>query len=239
MSNKVLRVEELERYGKKLSDTPKGAFKGQNKLIIKSFTEKFGFFGIFSFIIKILVERRRILKDYNNEYKKIRQITPSGASEFVIMVSLFNVIAKLEGREKAYNFVQSIFHGIALNSMKSLYQLDDLEKCEGDIFDNYKKMNIAMFQASKNEFNIKKIEESENHLRIIIDKCLNVEAAKMLDCPEVAKLGCDHDLVAYPLIADRVNSVMIRPCTLAKGGNCCDFNFYRKGFEPEGEHINL
>ena len=37
---------------------------------------------------------------------------------------------------------------IAKTSMASLYQLDDLEKCEGDIFENFKKFNIAMFERT-------------------------------------------------------------------------------------------
>ncbi len=60
----------------------------------------------------------------------------------------------------------------------------------------------------------------------------------MFDCPEIAKLGCDHDLAGYPPIEDRVNATFRRPCTLAKGDACCDFNFYRKGFEPKGAYVN-
>ena len=29
-----------------------------------------------------------------------------------------------------------------------------------------------------------------------------------------------------------------RPCTLAKGADFCDFNFYRKGTAPPTEHLN-
>jgi hypothetical protein len=55
---------------------------------------------------------------------------------------------------------------------------------------------------------------------------------------ELGKSGCDHDCFSYPLIEDRVNAVFRRPQTLAKGGTCCDFNFYRKGTEPKGPYEN-
>ncbi len=60
----------------------------------------------------------------------------------------------------------------------------------------------------------------------------------MFDCPEIAKLGCDHDLAGYPCIEDRCNAEFRRPCTLAKGGEYCDFHFYRKGFAPKGDFEN-
>jgi hypothetical protein len=59
-----------------------------------------------------------------------------------------------------------------------------------------------------------------------------------LGCPELGKLGCDHDLARYPVILDRVHAEFRRPCTLANGDDCCDFNFYRKGTAPATEHLN-
>ncbi len=237
-NQKTLKVEQLERYGKSISDLPKEAFKGQGKIMFRIFRKKFGLFGLLPFTFRVLKERRHLLKQYAKEYQNLQKLTPKGAAEITMMISLFNVIAQRESREKAYEFVKSIFQSVALRSMPALYQLDDLEKCEGDMFDNYKKFNIAMFKGSTQDFHVKAIEESENHLRIIVDKCLNVEAGKMFDCPEIAKLGCDHDLAGYPPIEDRVNATFRRPCTLAKGGTCCDFNFYRKGFEPKGTYVN-
>ena len=49
---------------------------------------------------------------------------------------------------------------------------------------------------------------------------------------------CDHDLAAYPVIEPLVNAEFRRPCTLAKGDSCCDFNFYRRGFSPDGPFVN-
>lgn len=233
-----LKVEQLERYGKSITDIPKGAFKGQGLVMFNVFRKKFGILGLIPFVFRVMSERRKLLKNYREQYQELKKLTPSGTKEITIMISIFNAIAHKESREKAYEFVKNIFQAMVKTSMPSLYQLDDLEKCEGNMFENYKKMNIAMFKASKRDFHIKNIEESENHLRIVLDKCLNVDAGKMFDCPEIAMLGCDHDLAAFPVIEDRVFSVFRRPCTLAKGGSCCDFNFYRKGFEPKGNYEN-
>jgi hypothetical protein len=59
-----------------------------------------------------------------------------------------------------------------------------------------------------------------------------------MDCPELAKLGCDPDLAGYPLIEDAVNMEFRRPCTLAKGDSYCNFMFYRQGTAPATAHLN-
>lgn len=237
-SKTVRNVEDLERYGKILLDIPKDAFKGQGMVMFSAFRKKFGLPGLIPFAIRVLLARKELLKKYATQYEKIRRLSKSAASECTMMIAMFNVIAKNESREKAYEFIKSIFQVVALKSLPALYQLDDLVKCDGDVFDNYKKFNVAMFKASDRDFHVQKIEENDNHLRILIDRCLNVEAGLMFDCPEFAQLGCDHDLASYPYVDPEVNSEFRRPCTLAKGGKCCDFNFYRKGFAPQGAFEN-
>jgi hypothetical protein len=68
-----------------------------------------------------------------------------------MMTAMFNVIATREGREEAYEFLKGIFQKVAVYSMPAIYQLDDLVRCEGDVFDNCKKFNIAMFEAIDKE----------------------------------------------------------------------------------------
>jgi len=237
-SGTAQRVEDLDRFGKSLLDIPKEAFQGQGKVMFAAFRKKFGLVGLVPFAFRVMKERRRILRQYAAQYADLRGLTPKGAKEITMMIAMFNVIAQSESREKAYEFVKGIFQAIALKSLPAIYQLDDLEKCEGDVFDNFKKFNIAMFKAGDRDFHVGEIEEDDNHLRIVVDRCLNVEAGRMFDCPEIARLGCDHDLASYPFVEPRVNAVFRRPCTLAKGGSCCDFNFYRKGFAPEGAFEN-
>lgn len=77
-----------------------------------------------------------------------------------------------------------------------------------------------------------------DRLRIRVRTCANVDLFTAIGCPELGRLGCDHDLAGYPVILDRVNAEFRRPCTLAKGDDHCDFNFYRKGSAPPTEHLN-
>lgn len=233
-----LSVEQLERYGKPFTDFPKEVLQGQGKVMFSIFRRHFGLLGLIPFTFRVLLERRRLLKQYAQQYRDLSKLTPDGAKEITMLIPMFNVIARKKSREQAYEFVKSLFQGITSRALPAFYQLDDLVQCEGDVFDNYKKINVSIFEAGNRDFHVQKIEETENHLRIVVDRCLNVEAGRMFGCPEIAKLGCDHDLAAYPLIDPVVNAEFRRPCTLAKGDSYCDFNFYRKGFAPEGAFQN-
>ena len=227
------RVEQLERYGKPLTDMPKEIFRGQGKIIFAALRRKCGLLGLLPFSLQVVWERRRLLKRYAPQYRELHHRTAKGAKEITLMIAMFNVVARKESREQAYEFVKSIFLGFTPKSMYAIYQLDDLVQCEGDAFDNFKKFTMAMFKAGDRDFHVQQVEETEHHLRIVVDRCLNVDAGRMFDCPEIAKLGCDHDLASYPSVEPAVHAVFRRPCTLAKGGSCCDFNFYREGFAPE------
>jgi len=133
--------------------------------------------------------------------------------------------------------------------MPAFYQIDDLVKCEGDTFDNFVKFNIAWFNAMNDEgtWIVDEITEEKDKLTIIVTECANCKFGKAFYCPEIAKLGCDHDLAGYPIILDRVNAEFRRPHTIAKGDKYCDFHFYRKGCDfhfyrkgtaPDTEHLN-
>ena len=43
----------------------------------------------------------------------------------------------------------------------------------------------------------------------------NVEVFGALGCPELGRLGCDHDLAGYPAVADRHDVEFRRPTTIA------------------------
>ena len=124
--------------------------------------------------------------------------------------------------------------------MPAIYQIDELVQCEGDSFENFKKFNVAMFEAMDRagSWRSDPVVDEEDRLRIRVTSCANVELFSALGCPELGKLGCDHDLAGYPVILDRVNAEFRRPCTLAAGDDSCDFNFYRRGTAPPTEHLN-
>ena len=232
-------VEELSQYGKPLG-LPKEAQRKQVGIVFSALREKFGLLGMVPFFVLVLAEQRRIRKAYPDLVARAREIGPEVAKEMVLLTSLFKVSTRREGREQAYEFLKNIFQRVAVHSMPAIYQIDELVQCQGDTFENFKKFNVAMFGAMDREGSWKTdaIVNEEDRLRINVVSCVNVDLFSALDCPELGKLGCDHDLGGYPVILDRVDAEFRRPCTLAKGDACCDFNFYRKGSAPPTEHLN-
>jgi hypothetical protein len=234
----TLKVEQLEPYNKSFGDAPKELLKLVKKEFLGNLWKRFGFFGLIRFFFRVVLARRRIMKTYAREFAELVEKVPNPKliGEFVAFAAVFNALLNYETREGAYDYLKELLGGAWKESLMLMYQVDDLLMCEGDIFDNFKKMNIGIFTASSIEYNVKEINETENHLNIVVDRCLNVELANTFGVPELARIGCDHDIVAYPPVEERTNSVFRRPRCLAKDGTNCDFHFYRKGHEPEGPY---
>jgi len=235
-----MKVEELSQYGKSLRGIPKEAMKKQEGIVLREIWKKLGLISILPFFIRLLSEQRRLKRKYPEPYQAALGVGESAAKELTMLIAMFNIIARKEGRENAYKFLKSMFQKVAIYSIPAMYQIDDLVKCEGDTFENFVKFNIAWFKAINEEgiWKVKEIKEEKDELTIIINECANCVLGKAFDCPEIAKLGCDHDLAGYPVIIDRVDAEFRRPHTIAKGDEYCDFHFYRKGTAPDTEHLN-
>jgi hypothetical protein len=236
--NAMMKVEDLERYNKSFGDAPKELIKLMRREFLGKLRKRFGSIGVVGFFVRVMRARKNLMKTYANEYDALKQTVPNPKliGEFVFVAAVYNALLKYETRDGAYEYLKSLLEGVWDQSLMMMYQVEDLVQCEGDVFDNYKKINIGAFTASSIEYNVKEINETENHLNIVVDRCLNVELANTFGVPELAKIGCDHDIVAFPPVEERTNSVFRRPCSLAKDGVDCDFHFYRKGFEPEGPY---
>jgi hypothetical protein len=234
-----MKVEELARYGQPLR-LPKEAQRRQVPIVFSAVRNRYGLFGAVSYLAAVLAEMQRIRRTYPGPVAEAKRLGRETAAEMVLLAALFNVSARREGRAEAYLFLRTIFERVAEYSMPALYQIDDLVECDGDPFENLKKFNVAMFEAIDREGTWKtgRVVDEADRLRIEVTSCANVELFAALECPELARLGCDHDLAGYPVILDRVDAEFRRPCTLAKGGDHCDFNFYRKGTAPPTEHLN-
>ena len=235
-----MKVEELERYGKTLTGVPREAMKKQVSIVFRRIRQKFGLLGVIPFLFKVLLEKRAVIKKHPDAYRAALDVGDVAAAEISMLVAMFNVIARREGRDKAYDFVQGIFQEVAIYSMPALYQVDDLVRCEGDVFENFLKFNAALFEATTaaGSFRVKSIETLADKQTIIVEECANCTVGEAFGCPEIAQLGCDHDLAGYPVILDQVNAEFRRPHTLAKGDDYCDFQFYRKGTAPDTAHLN-
>ena len=148
---------------------------------------------------------------------------------------------KSNGRQEAYTFFKTkVMNEIAKTSMGHIYQLEDLKKCEGDVFENFKKFNIGMFQRTTRDgtWHMEGYTDEPDKLTVHITTCANVELFGEVGVPELGKFGCDHDLAGYAVIEEDVNCDFRRFCTIAKGDDRCVFEFYRKGTAPDNARLN-
>ena len=235
-----MKVEELTQYGKTHSSLPKDALKKQERIVLREIRNRFGLIGILPFFIRLFLGQRELKRKYPEAYQATLKLGESAAKEITMLISMFNIIARKEGRANAYEFVKGIFQKVAVYSMPAMYQIDDLVKCEGDPFENFVKFTVAWFNAMNEEgtWKVEEMTEEKDKLTFTVTECTNCTLGEAYDCPEIAKLGCDHDLAGYPVILDKVNAEFRRPHTIAKGDEYCDFHFYRKGTAPDTEHLN-
>ena len=235
-----MKVEELEKFGAKL-EMPKEAVREQNKIMLRALQKEFGLIGMLGIFKDTLFNNVRLRKQYPDVKKEIAEINKTLEKELFVFSSLFLAIAKRLGREEAYGFFRTkIINDMAKISIPAIYQLNDLAKCEGDVFDNFKKMNIALFERTTKDktWHMDSYIDEPDKLTIKITSCANIEFFGKLGVPELGKFGCDHDLAGYPVIEEDVGCDFRRMCTLAKGGDYCLFEFYRRGTAPDNAHLN-
>jgi hypothetical protein len=234
-----MRVEQMSSYGRPLT-FPREVQTKQIGIVLSAIREEFGLLGVAPFLLRVLVEQRRLRRAHPDLVVEAGRIGPEVSTELLLLTSLFKVTARRKGREQAYAFLKRIFQRVAQYSMPAIYRVDELVACDGDVFENFKEFNKAMFAAMDRQgtWNTASVVDEPDRLRIRVVSCANVELFTAIGCPELGKLGCDHDLAGYPVILDRVHAEFRRPRTLAKGDDCCDFNFYRRGTAPPTEHLN-
>lgn len=152
--------------------------------------------------------------------------------EWLLLVIIYRYLESRKGREAAYRFAKKAIQDASLFMMSDFYQADRLARFE-DPFEAFWQFHKAMFSNDPNYPN-EMIEEKD--LRImIVHECRNCEIAA-LTVPELANLGCDHDITGYKAIENKTDMEFRRPQTLAKDGKPCRFMFYRKGTAPPGEN---
>jgi hypothetical protein len=235
-----MKVEELKMYGKAL-EMPKQALRKQAKITFNHLRIEFGIIGLIGIGLGIRKHSKRIKKEYPEAIATAKEISDVIAKELATMGALFSAIADRKGRKFAKEFMISLAHNMGPVSIPAIYQVKDLVKCEGDVFDNYKKMNMALFTTTDRMGTWKHdgFHETEDLLEFKVTTCANIELFTAIGCPELSVFGCEHDLAGYPLIEEATNSEFRRHCALAKGGECCHFKFYRKGKAPDDAHLNV
>ena len=235
-----MKVEELEQFGAKL-EMPKEAVKQQGKIMLRALRRRFGIVGMLGIFKDIWLNQRRLRRDHPETRRKAAAISDIVEKELFTFSAMFVALTKRLGRDEAYEFFKTrVMNEIAPTSMSHIYQLEDLKKCEGDIFDNFKKFNIALFQRTTRDgtWHMESYTDDPEKLTITVTTCANVELFGELGVPELGMFGCDHDLAGYPVIEDDVDCEFRRLCTIAKGDDSCVFEFYRKGTAPDNAHLN-
>jgi hypothetical protein len=235
-----MKVEELEMFGAGL-EMPKEAVKTQGKIMLRALRRRFGLVGMLGIFKDTWVNQRRLRRYHPETRRKAAAISELIEKELFTFSALFLALAKRLGREEAYEFFKTrVMNEIAQTSMGLIYQVEDLKRCEGDTFENFKKFNIALFQRTTRDgtWHMERFTDDPDKLTLNITTCANVELFGELGVPELGKFGCDHDLAGYAVIEDDVNCEFRRLCTIAKGDDRCVFEFYRKGTAPDNAHLN-
>ena len=236
-----MKVEELEKYGAPL-EMPKKAMKEQSKIMFKALKKKFGIVGMLGVFFDTFTMQRRLKKEHPETRRKVLAMSDVLEKELFIFSAVYLALSKRLGRESAYEFFKTkVMNEIAKTSMGLIYQLDDLKKCDGDVFENFKKMNIALFERTTKDgtWLMEGYQNEKDKLTIKVVTCTNVELFSELGVPELGKFGCDHDIAGYPVIEEDVNCEFRRLCTIANGDDHCLFEFYRKGTAPNNAHLNI
>jgi len=230
-----MKVEELSTYGRTFDYMPRKAMIVQMRVMFSALIKKFGLFGTVGFLRKVFKKQKQLKERYsalvNQRFPDVPVI-----SELYLLGAMFLVIADDEGKIKAYEFVRGILQKMGPTSHESIYCLKDLKKVKGDIFTNFCKLNRRLFENAntKDLYGVEEIRDSEDLQYIRVTKCLNVEATATIDCPELARLGCDMDIAGYApnALGNKVDLDFRRPCTLVNGDKACEFYYYRKGCAP-------
>ncbi len=232
------KVRKLPKYGTHIRGFPPEVSKHIKGLLWKNLRSHFSPVECLEILVKTWLQSRKLVAGYPLAVKMLESYGPQARKEFPVFGGLFIVLSeKLGDGRKAYNEVIKPFMAdLAEISMPALYEVDQLEKMD-DPFEAFKEYNFGML-GNDPLYPIDEFVDNGDHFRFKIQKCIQNDISKAFEIDEMAEVGCDHDCFAYPLIEDRVHAVFRRPETLAKGGSCCDFNFYRKGTEPKGPYEN-
>ena len=236
-----LRVEDLEKYGAAL-EMPKEAVKAQIGIMIKALRKKFGLLGMLGVSLDTYFIQRRLRKDFPETREKAADIGKVIEKELFALSGVFLALAKRLGRNEAYEFLKNeVIYKTALMSVPLIYQVPELKTCEGDVFENFKKMNIALFERTTKDgtWLMESYEDDPDKLTIEITTCANVELFNELNVPELGRFGCDHDVAGFAAIEKDVDCEFRRFCTIANGDDHCLFEFYRRGTAPDNVHLNI
>ena len=172
-----MKVEELEMFGAGL-EMPKEAVNTQGKIMLRALRKRFGTVGMLGIFKDTYANQRRLRRDHPETRRKAAAISETIEKELFLFSALYLALAKRLGREEAYEFFKTrVMNEIAPISMGNIYQVEDLKRCEGDTFENFKKFNIALFQRTTQDgtWHMESYTDDPDKLTLNITTCANVE----------------------------------------------------------------
>jgi hypothetical protein len=179
----------------------------------------------------------KTIKTLKKNKKGLRLMKKSFGSmaklEWFLLIAIYHFLEKRNGKDKAYSFAKEAIQECSKFMMNDFYQAKELAKFK-DPFEAFWEYHKAMFTDDPNYPN-ELIDERDCKIMMVHD-CRNCEIAK-LTIPELAPLGCDHDITGYKSIEKLTKMEFRRPQTLAKDGKPCKFMFFREGTAPQNIEI--
>jgi L-2-amino-thiazoline-4-carboxylic acid hydrolase len=229
------QVSTLPYYGRHFPFIP---WRLASKLRVSSVFAKclwgeIGAFRFAAFWLRLPFRLRATCREFRAGFRLMRsQFGFIAEIEWILLVLIYRDLEKMEGKEKAYGFAQKAIQQCSEFMMNDFYQADRLAKF-ADPFEAFWSYHKAMFLNDPNYPN-EMIDHGDLKI-MIVHQCRNCEIAH-LTIPELAPLGCDHDITGYKAIGDRTQMEFRRLETLAKDGKPCRFMFYRRGKAPPGDY---
>ncbi|RDZ96006.1 hypothetical protein DEQ92_21575, partial [Haloferax sp. Atlit-6N] len=189
-------------YGHGITGVTPNGRRHMPRIVLRAVRKEFGVlkgivFLALSLVRSVLVKRRnpegmRLAADYSSEF----------ANDFPMIVGMYETHSNWTDADEAYGFLRTIVQTSAQYQMYDLYPVEELQEFT-DPFEAFKRYNYGIF-ADDDNYPMEEFVDEPNHCQIMVGSCANVQIAHAFGYPELAKLGCDHDLAGYPLIEDDV-----------------------------------
>ena len=226
-------VESLSMSGKALR-IPVAGLNKQWKIIGRHLIKEFGLPVCMVLLLQTLKQQKKITVEYPDAVAALRKTGNDITTRLCRLGALFYVMAERRGRRRAYGIMEKMMRDMAAVAMPEIYRIAAPDMGDGEVFAGFKAFTRALF-TEIDRIGLWKhagFYETDTLLSFKITSCMNVEFYRDIGCPEVAKLQCEYNHAGYLRLESATESEFRRPCTLAEGGGCCCFQFYRKGTAP-------
>ncbi len=230
-------IKNIHYYGKKFPFIP-WSFKSKIKVSLvfaKTLYQKIGFIEFLNFWLFVLPVN--LIQTYKKGKKGFKMMKNSFGTmaeiEWLLLVIIYKFLEKKKDKEFAYQFSKDAIQEASKFMMSDFYQAKKLSEFE-DPFETFWTFHKAMFKDDPNYPN--EFIEEKNCKIMLVHECKNCIVSN-LTIPELAKLGCDHDISGYKSIEKLTKMEFRRPQTLAKDDKSCKFMFFREGTAPKNIDI--